>query len=211
MLGTTIVVFLSAGRIDYWQGWVFIFANLAFHLLNVIIIWRKSDLTEERLSPGDGMKTWDKHILQMFRVLFYAAIVTAGLDAGRFKLTPKFPIYLYLLSYIIYVLGQLMHIWAKSANIFFSTVVRIQGNRGHRVCTGGPYRFIRHPGYLGTIVYTIATPLMLGSLWALIPTILFTACVIKRTYLEDIVLQKELLGYVDFCKLVRHRLVPGIW
>ena len=149
LLGSLIVLLVSAGRIDYWQGWVFIFASLTFHVLNALTIWCTPDLAGERLCPGDGIKTWDKYLLQMFRVLFYVVLFTAGLDAGRFRWTLTFPAYFYFLIYIIYALGQLMHIWAKSANIFFSTVVRIQRNRGHSVRTGGPYKFIRHPGLFG--------------------------------------------------------------
>jgi protein-S-isoprenylcysteine O-methyltransferase Ste14 len=211
LLGTVLVILLCAGRIDYWQGWVFIFANFAFHVVNVIAIWRKPDLAEERLRPGEGMKGWDKNILHAFRVLFYATIITAALDAGRYGLTPRFPIYFYFLSYALYFSGQCIHLWAKYANLFFSTVVRIQTNRNHSVSSEGPYRFVRHPGYLGTIVFTIATPLVLGSLWAFIPAILFVALAITRTYLEDAVLQEELLGYLEYSRRVRYRLSPGIW
>jgi protein-S-isoprenylcysteine O-methyltransferase Ste14 len=211
LLGTLIVILLFAGRIDYWQGWVFIFANFAFHVVNVIVIWRKPDLAKERLSPGEGMKAWDRKILLVFRVLFYITISTAAFDAGRYGLTPGFPTYIYVICYVIYISGQFVHIWAKYANIFFSTVVRIQTNRNHSVSSKGPYRFVRHPGYLGTIIHTIATPLVLGSLWALVPAILFVALAITRTHLEDVLLQNELFGYLEYSRRVRYRLSPGIW
>ena len=210
-LGTIIVIFLSAGRIDYWQGWLFVLANLTFNLLNVFMIWDKPDLIEERLSPGNDNKSWDITIIGLLRILFYVTILTAGLDAGRFMWSGVCSIYVYIIAFIMYAIGQSIHIWAKSNNVFFSTVVRIQKDRDHTVNTRGPYRIIRHPGYLGTITFMFATPFMLGSLWAIIPTILYTALAILRTYKEDIVLQTELLGYVEYAERVKYRLLCGIW
>jgi protein-S-isoprenylcysteine O-methyltransferase Ste14 len=97
------------------------------------------------------------------------------------------------------------------ANAYFSTAVRIQTDRDQTVCRSGPYRYVRHPGYLGFILQSIGTPLLLGSLWALIPGLAAVALMVVRTILEDRMLQAELAGYSDLVQAVRYRLVPGIW
>ena len=97
------------------------------------------------------------------------------------------------------------------ANAYFSTAVRIQTDRGHTVCRTGPYRYVRHPGYLGFILQSIAVPILLGSLWALVPGIVAAALMVVRTALEDRTLQAELLGYQQYSREVRYRLIPGIW
>lgn len=104
-----------------------------------------------------------------------------------------------------------MLLWAKWANRFFSSVVRIQTDRGQTVCKDGPYRFVRHPGYVGGLLFGMATPLALGSFWALIPAAVGAMLLIVRTYLEDRTLQEELPGYLEYTKEVRHRLLPRIW
>ena len=98
-----------------------------------------------------------------------------------------------------------------AANAFFSMVVRIQEDRGHAVATGGPYRYVRHPGYVGMMLSLLGTPLLLGSLWALVPAGLATCLYVVRTALEDRTLQEELEGYKDYAGQVRRRLLPGVW
>jgi protein-S-isoprenylcysteine O-methyltransferase Ste14 len=102
-------------------------------------------------------------------------------------------------------------LWAKRENKFFSSVVRIQKDRNQTVCKGGPYQYVRHPGYLGGLLYIIATPLLLGSFWGLIPVIIAVILLVIRTYLEDKTLQAELEGYKDYTNEVRYRILPGIW
>jgi protein-S-isoprenylcysteine O-methyltransferase Ste14 len=97
------------------------------------------------------------------------------------------------------------------ANAFFSAVVRIQTDRGHQVADRGPYRFIRHPGYLGAIAFSLGVPLLLESWWALIPGLMSVILFLVRTHLEDQTLQEELPGYSEYAQKVRFRLFPGFW
>ena len=99
----------------------------------------------------------------------------------------------------------------NTSNKFFSSAVRIQKDRGHTVISTGPYRFVRHPGYVGLCVFTLAEPLALGSWWAFIPGGLATILVIVRTVLEGRTLQAELPGYKEYAARVRYRLLPGVW
>jgi protein-S-isoprenylcysteine O-methyltransferase Ste14 len=118
---------------------------------------------------------------------------------------------LQIVALIYMILGFGLFAWAMAANPFFSTAVRVQQDRGQTVVTNGPYRYVRHPGYLGMIVFSLATPLMLASLWALVPAVLLTVGIVSRTSLEDGVLKGGLEGYGEYARRVRYRLVPGIW
>jgi protein-S-isoprenylcysteine O-methyltransferase Ste14 len=138
------------------------------------------------------------------------AWVVAGLDL-RFQWTAPKPVSLHLAGLLFTLLGYTLFMWAMSANPFFSEGVRIQEERGHFVAKGGPYRYVRHPGYAGAIVAQLATPLLLGSPWALIPMAVLTALFVARTYLEDQALIKELSGYEEFTREIRYRLLPGLW
>jgi protein-S-isoprenylcysteine O-methyltransferase Ste14 len=109
------------------------------------------------------------------------------------------------------VLGYALFVWATASNTFFSQIVRIQSERGHTVVTGGPYHYVRHPAYVGAILYELAVPILLASWWALIASGLSAILLILRTALEDRALQSELTGYIDYARQVRHRLLPGIW
>ena len=109
------------------------------------------------------------------------------------------------------VLAMVCSYWAMLSNPFLSTIVRIQDDRGHRVATTGPYRFVRHPMYVGVIVLWLSTALILGSWWALVPGLLIAVIFVIRTALEDRMLHAELPGYADYAKQVRYRLVPGVW
>jgi protein-S-isoprenylcysteine O-methyltransferase Ste14 len=137
-------------------------------------------------------------------------LIIAGLDK-RFEWSPNLPLLLHITAFVITALGYSLGTWATSVNRFFSAVVRIQRDRGHTVVSSGPYRLIRHPGYAGAVVTSLATPLLLGSLWALIPAVLAVCLIIIRTALEDRTLQEELEGYHDYAERVRYRLLPGVW
>lgn len=206
-----VVIFLSAGRLNYWQGWIFNLLFIFFLIITIIALRDKPELITERQKPGEGMKPWDKILFILSTPLFLVLIVLASLDGGRFQWSPQIPLYIYILSGMIYIIGQLIFLWAKYTNSFFSSVVRIQVDRGHTVCQDGPYRFIRHPGYFGTILLTLVSPLLLGSLWALIPCSLTLIPIIIRTHLEDRTLQEELPGYVQYTQKVRYKLIPYLW
>jgi len=109
------------------------------------------------------------------------------------------------------LLGYGLFMWAMASNAYFSEGVRIQSERGHAVASGGPYRFVRHPGYVGVIIAHLATPFLLGSLWALIPSALLAGLFVLRTHLEDKTLTAELDGYEAYTQETRFRLLPGIW
>ncbi|MBI5680275.1 MAG: isoprenylcysteine carboxylmethyltransferase family protein [Methanobacterium sp.] len=203
------LVFIGAGRFYYWQGWLYIGLNVIFILASYFMI--PSELTQERLKPGKGTKKWDKIYYIINVPLYFAMIIISALDAGRFGWEPHIPIYVVISAAFVYIVGQIIMLWAKRENKFFSSVVRIQKDREQTVCKEGPYGFVRHPGYLGGIIFTIATPIVLASFWGLIPALLSVVTLFIRTYLEDKTLQEELEGYKEYTNEIKYRIIPGIW
>ena len=210
VLGQAAILFLSVGRWNWAMGWAFVIATtLWVGATALVVIPRNPDLLAERLGPRKGAKTWDAVIMSIIGPALIACYIVAGLDV-RYGWT-RISLPLQIAALVIVVLGYALIVWATAANAFFSSIVRIQKERGHTVATGGPYRFVRHPAYVGGIAIYIATPVMLGSLWALIPGGLSAVLMIVRTALEDKTLLNELDGYREYAQRVHYRLIPGIW
>lgn len=205
------LIFLSAGRLDYWQGWLFFAISLAAAALSGWLLKDRPGLLAERFRPGRGMKWWDKAYFLFSTPLYFAAIAVAGVDAGRRHWSSHPKAVIYVLALFVFLAGQALFLWAKRANLFFSSVVRLQTDRGQTVCREGPYRFCRHPGYLGGLLFGLTTPIVLGSYWALIPQGLAALLLIGRTFLEDRMLAKDLLWYSEYREAVPSRLIPGLW
>jgi protein-S-isoprenylcysteine O-methyltransferase Ste14 len=207
-----VLLFLSAGRLDWTGGWVFFGLNLFTQSLSAfILIPRRPDLLAERSQVGTGTKSWDRFFAPAVMLTgTLVLIITAGLDA-RLGWSKPINASLWWAALAVALAGQLFVLWAMYTNRFFATTVRIQEERGHQVVSEGPYRFVRHPGYAGSIIYTLAIPVVLGSLWTLIPAALTTALLIVRTYLEDRTLRAELPGYQAYAVHTPQRLFPGVW
>ena len=214
VVSLSLILFLLlffAWSFDYWQAYLYTLANTAVLSVTLFVLRKKPEIIHERVNPGPGMKKWDKLYFQVSTPLYFILLLVAALDAGRFGWTKNIPIWAYIVCYAVYFLAQGVFLWAKTENPFLSPVVRIQKERGHHVISSGPYRFVRHPSYLSGILFTLATPIMLGSWWALVPAALSACVLVARTLMEDDTLQKELPGYRDYAKKVRHILVPWIW
>jgi protein-S-isoprenylcysteine O-methyltransferase Ste14 len=205
-----ILLFGTAGRLDWGWAWIFLGINLATILANAFFLRKNPATIAERGRPKE-FKTWDKIIGGAWGALYYLAVpVIAGLDA-RFGWTRGLGAGWNVAGAVGFAAGMALFSWAMIANAYFSTAARIQTDRGQTVCRSGPYRFVRHPGYVGAILQSPGTALLLGSPWALIPAGAAAACMIVRTALEDRLLQNELAGYKEYAKDVAFRLIPGIW
>jgi protein-S-isoprenylcysteine O-methyltransferase Ste14 len=201
-------LFASAGRLDWIAGWVYLGLYVGMIVATGLVIER--DLIAERSRMGEGTKDWDRVLgsLSIFLVT-PGALIVAGLDE-RFEWS-QLPTAVQIVAGGFVLLGSALSVWAMASNRFFSGTVRIQTDRGHAVVDAGPYGFVRHPGYLAWCISAPAIPLMLGSLWALIPSLLGLCALVMRTSLEDRTLRKELPGYEDYARRVRYRLLPGAW
>ena len=107
--------------------------------------------------------------------------------------------------------GDVFVLWTMAVNPFLEKGIRIQEDRGHRVITTGPYRYVRHPMYAGAIVMFAGFPLVLGSGWTFVPVGVITVLFVVRTVYEDQVLRRELPGYAGYAERTRYRLIPGVW
>lgn len=206
-----VALFWSAGQIDWWPAWASIAVMLAWITATAIIIFRfNPDLLVERLGPRKGAKPWDTAIMSILGLTQLGRYIVAGLDQ-RYGWTGGFPLAAQIAALTVCALGYALVVWATASNAFFSQIVRIQSERGHAVATGGPYHYVRHPAYVGAMLYELAVPVLLTSWWALIVSGLNFILLILRTALEDRTLQAELAGYVDYARQVRYRLIPGVW
>jgi protein-S-isoprenylcysteine O-methyltransferase Ste14 len=205
------ILFASAGRLDWTEAWIFLGINLAVICVNGVFLLRNGlETIAERGRPKE-FKNWDKLAGGLWGILYYLAVpVTAGLDA-RFGWTRGLGPAWTIAGGVVFAAGMALFSWAMITNMYFSTAARIQSDRGQTVCRTGPYKFVRHPGYIGAILQSPGTSILLGSLWSLIPAAAAVACMIVRTGLEDRMLQNELAGYKDYAKDVVFRIIPGIW
>lgn len=203
-----VVLFLVAGRWDWIMGWVYTGLVLLSAVASVLAAG--PDLLAERSAIPQGAKRWDVPLsILVARVGPLVTVLVAALDERMGW--SSVAAWLQWVSVVVALLSMAFAAWAMAVNRFFSAVVRIQADRGHQVVTGGPYRFVRHPGYAGSVLFQLATPLILGSLWALIPAALTVAVLVLRTAREDRTLQAELEGYMEYAHRVRYRLLPGVW
>jgi protein-S-isoprenylcysteine O-methyltransferase Ste14 len=211
IIAMAVALFWSAGKIDWWPAWAAIAVWLVtFTAMDIVILRFQPELMAERLSPPKGAKTWDRTIMSILRFMQLVRYILAGLDQ-RYGWTGGFPLAAQIAGLVVCSLGYALLIWAMASNSFFSQIVRIQSDRGQAVVSNGPYRRVRHPAYVGMILFEIAMSTLLASWWALIAGGLCAILIILRTSLEDRTLQVELAGYADYARKVRYRLLPGIW
>jgi protein-S-isoprenylcysteine O-methyltransferase Ste14 len=214
LVGYGLLLFFSAGRLDWVWGWVLLAvlaAFLAAHPLILIPINPALLAERERGLFDPRVKPWDRWITALAGGVFpLASWVVAGL-ALRFGWAGALPLAAHLGGLLVTVLGYALFLWAMASNAFFAEGMRIQGERGHTVIMGGPYSCVRHPGYAGAILSMLATPFLLGSLWAVIPSLIAALLYVARTWLEDKTLMEELPGYKAYARQTPSRLLPGIW
>lgn len=206
-----VFLFWPAGTTDWFMGWMLVAITFAWVSANaILLIPSNPQLLAERLGRIEGAKAWDKVILSIIAVSTIARLVVAGLD-HRFGWSTGIGSSTQITAAAVAALGYAIVVWATVSNAFFSQIVRIQSDRGHQVVSTGPYSFVRHPGYVGTVLFELGVPIMLGSYWALLIGVINAVLFIIRTALEDKTLHAELEGYADYAREVRYRLLPRVW
>jgi protein-S-isoprenylcysteine O-methyltransferase Ste14 len=208
---TLLVLLISSGTIGWINAWVYTGMRLLYHVTYVGLLTVKSPaLLNQRAKVRKNTKTFDKLILLSFIPFSLSINIICGLDAVRFEWS-QMSIGFVVFGVVIWAMGISFTLWSMVANPHFESSVRIQEDREHRVFAAGPYKIVRHPGYLGFIVVILSVPFILGSWWGLVPSALFAIVVIIRTGLEDRMLRKELSGYGDYAGSTRYRLLPLVW
>jgi protein-S-isoprenylcysteine O-methyltransferase Ste14 len=202
-----VALFGSAGTVEIVGFWVYVAIFAAVMVASFTLL--DPDLLRERMRPGGRRPPI---ALRLFTLVMILHWVIAGLDRGRFHWSDSVPLWLRVASLIVVAGGYALALWAMRVNRFFSSVVRIQSDRGQHVITTGPYAYIRHPGYLAGILIIVASGTGLGSWLAAALLVIFSLpFLLHRAVSEDRVLQSELAGYRDYASRVRWRIVPGLW
>ncbi len=206
-----LMLFLAAGTLNWIAGWATVIIMAGWVAATaIVVIPRYPELLAERTGPKKGAKTWDTALLGLYGVAMMIMWIVAGLDY-RNSWSSGIGTAAQVSAMLIVIAAYALVVWATGTNAFFSQVVRIQTERGHTVISNGPYRYVRHPAYVGMILVVLGAPIMLSSWWALIPGVVSALLVIVRTALEDKALHAELTGYNEYAEHTRYRLIPGLW
>jgi len=206
-----VCLFAGAGSWDWPRGWATLGVCLVSDLVLVVLLaLRAPETLNQRGAKHAGVKPFDALFAVLWLVLGWILAIVAGLDCVRYGWSS--------LSWLSFVAGAgLIGVstgigtWAMLENEHFEKFVRIQTDRDHRVVTTGPYRVVRHPGYLAGIFGALAAPLLLGSAWSFFPACLIVVLFVWRTSREDRTLREELGGYAQYTEKTPHRLVPYVW
>ena len=201
----SVTLLLAGTWRDPWL-WVYlsVWALLGCYAMAIL----DDDLARERFKPPT--QGADRLSLATIRVVALGHLAIGALDSGRWHIAPV-PEALRLVGLAGMFVTAMVVFYAMSRNKFFSSVVRIQTERGHRVVDSGPYAIVRHPGYAGMLPLMAMSGLALGSWLAVGVGLVYSALVFKRVLFEDAYLRAHLSGYADYARRVPYRLVPGLW
>jgi protein-S-isoprenylcysteine O-methyltransferase Ste14 len=203
-----VILFVVVGQLDWIWAWVYLGINLVNVLIVGPIMIRTNPVTVAEHEELEKTEKWDVGSVFYLLAMYIALPLVAGLDV-RFGWARDLSIAWHVAGASVLAVGLGLASWVMITNPYIWSEVPIQ--HGQTVCSAGPYRFVRHPAYAGLILQALGVPILLDSLWALVPGVTAAVCIIVATSLEDRILQAELPGYQDYAQKVRFRLVPGIW
>jgi protein-S-isoprenylcysteine O-methyltransferase Ste14 len=205
-----LLIFLSAGTFDYWQGWTFLAVFTALTAaFTVYLFLYDVPLLERRMNAGPWKEkeVSQKIIVSLIVLSFFAFIALAVLD-HRFGLSP-IPAWLSFTGEAIIALSFLFIFWVARVNSWAAANIAVAP--GQKVVSSGPYAYVRHPMYAGTMGLFVGIPLALGSWWTITLITLFVPILLWRLLDEERVLRRDLHGYNEYTKEVKYRLLPGIF
>ncbi len=204
-------IFAAGGSWTWFRGW----AGLAVcfvseSVANGILAVRAPQTLNHRGTPHADVRSFDVLFGSLYLLLSVVLGVVIGVDCVRFEWS-SLPWSTFQFGACLMAAATVIGTWAMLENDHFEQFVRIQSDRQHRVVTSGPYRVVRHPGYLAAILGVVAGPLLFGSIWASIPAMLIMLLLVWRTQREDTTLRDELEGYLEYTERTPSRLIPFIW
>jgi protein-S-isoprenylcysteine O-methyltransferase Ste14 len=203
--------FAAAGSFDWPGAWIQSAVSVVGMMAGTVLVARLNPgLIEARSTSHKDAKAFDRTLMKIYSVLVFVVPIVAGLAAVRFGWSPLPPASRYA-GVALQLAASALVVWTMVSNPWLETHIRIQEERGHRVATGGPYAFIRHPMYAGIILQYLGTPWVLGSAWCFVPVLAIVAIFVVRTVFEDRTLRAELPGYEDYARQTRRRLAPALW
>jgi protein-S-isoprenylcysteine O-methyltransferase Ste14 len=202
-------LFVPAGRLAWPTAWGLLLGYMVFAAVGFLVLDKELIAERTRLPPDAAL--YDLAVAVLAAIFLYPVTFNVcGLDV-RFGWSPPIPAAVEWTLLAVFWVGYAFSLWAARTNRFFSSVVRIQHERGHRVVDSGPYAFVRHPGYAGPLLAHLVLPIALGSFWGLIPTLIGFGFLVLRTIFEEHSLIEGLPGYRDYTRRVRWRLFPYVW
>jgi protein-S-isoprenylcysteine O-methyltransferase Ste14 len=207
-----LALFLPAGSLTWLAGWVFLILFFGFFTsINIWLFKHNPGLLQERMSLGrSDQKGWDKVLFPLLLALPFAWLAFIALDAVRFHWS-SIPVWVQVIGAVILLFSFRLLFLTFRENSYLSTVVRIQEDRGHKVVSSGPYRYVRHPMYSAFIPFMVGTPLLLGSWYGVLLGLGFMVVLARRAVLEESTLREELQGYAYYMTQVKYRILPYIW
>ena len=201
------MLFLPAGGFNYPNGWLFL-ALLFIPMIpmGIVMLIKAPELLKRRLDAKEKLGA-QKSIIALSGLMFLSAFILSALDF-RFGWSDV-PLWLVIVGSALFLLGYLGYMEVMRENEYLARTIKVE--QGQRVIDTGLYAVVRHPMYLATLLMFLPMPLILGSLFGLIPISLYVPIIVARIIGEEKLLKRELSGYEDYTKKVRYRLVPFIW
>jgi len=202
-----LILFLPAGTFAYWEAWIYLAILLIPMSIVMFYFLKKAPELLARRMKLKEKEAEQKLIIKLSFIPFLLLFIIPGIDK-RFGWS-NIPITIIVVAEIFVFIGYILFFLVLKENQFASRVIEIE--KGQTVIQSGPYRIVRHPLYMGAILMYVASPLALGSYWAIIPAIFIIPIFIARIINEESILTKELEGYSEYKLKTRYRLIPGIW
>jgi protein-S-isoprenylcysteine O-methyltransferase Ste14 len=202
---------LAAGTLLDVRGWIYFSMYFIVSIITLAVMFNNhAETLSERGKKHENTKSWDKIFLGIYvPSAFYIIYIVAGLGV-RFQWPVLSTTFMYV-GATLYIVSTILGVWAIMENKHFEPTSRIQDDRNQTVITTGPYRLVRHPGYSSIITWAISVPMIFGSLFTGVVSVIIIVTVAIRTYFEDTMLKKELCGYLEYANKVKYRLIPFIW
>lgn len=203
----SVMLFLSAGTLHYWEAWLYLAQMFITVEFMVSYFLRNSpDLLERRLRMREK-EPQQRWIIRLAWLWFVVTFVVPGFE-HRFQ-GSNVPALVVVIADIFILMGYGVTFWVFKENPYASRIVEVEP--AQQVISTGPYAIVRHPMYFGGLLIYLATPLALGSYWALLPSVFIIPILVARIRNEESVLARDLKGYRDYLRSTRYRLLPGIW
>ena len=208
-----LALFIPAGTLAWPAGWVYLFLLYGFvAALDWWMLKHNPGLLKERMGGiiQAGQKGWDKLLMGSLQTLIVGWFILMALDAVRFH-GSRMTVWIQVLGAIILLCSYYLFFTTFRENSYLSPVVRIQTDRGHKVVSTGPYHYVRHPMYTGIVLFSLGTPLLLGSWYGLVFALILVSIMARRAVLEERTLRDELAGYTAYMTQVKYRFIPHVW
>ena len=206
------LLFGAAGTFSWIRGWIYICIMLLYQIIyvSILLIINPQLLNERAKFNWKETKRYDKYFGILYALIGFSMLIVSGFDVVRFRWS-SIPFITIYPSIVVFILGSFIALWAYISNSHFILTSRNDTLSNQKVCTIGPYKYIRHPGYSAAVIVSLCYPFMLGSLFSVIPVSFIVFLLITRTYYEDKTLKIELNGYDEYSRMTKYRLVPYVW